>query len=421
MLKFSSKIISSFVIYSFFLASNAFSGIKEFNERFVLVKNSQGDVTKIKDTSLTYRRHLKEELWSSYDMLMNRLNEYKDVPNPTDESLEEDFAQISDLTEDQVDYQEKLTKIMARLQKAWGPGESKSLLLEKKEQINPILDKLENDIEQLVSLPEWQVVSSLNQPGYFYKRKVFRTIIRNAASQIKLILPIGPAVYWAIYYVKMYERYLHETKREHQNMLLYYLTNYSGETLGLTELEHKKALSSIFESNIAFYDIFELFRARRTWKNYGLSKLIKIKEKVEKRKEKYEDHFSGSMTDLTTFHSQTTKDDGKVLVDFYTKKSLLSGKYSLSYYYNKPKLVLAKRIYLTMLRFVYDFLPLPTGVGFILDQLTASEMNSQIRREGSLIAHFEDHGDKEMVKKLFIQAVNPVALGFEKAFVLLKQ
>ncbi len=420
MSQFKMRLLSVFVVLSLFISINVMAGLRGYSERFILVKNEQGEVTAIKDRSLTYRRHLKEEVWASYDLWMKRLAQYKNVPNPTDQELSSDFSAISKLTEDQIDFPEKLNNLMARLQRTWGDQESIPELNEIKEKINPILNQLEKDIEKEMTLPSWQVVASLNHPGYFYKRNVFREIIRQAASQIKLIVPVGPAVTWVIYFVKMYESYLHETKREHQSMLLYYLRTYHGEDLGLTEVEQARAISSVFESDISFYNIFEHFKARKTWDTYGLLKLEKVKEKFEARKHKYQDYFSGPVIDLTPFHSEARKDSGQVLIDFYTKKSIVEGRYSLSYYYQRPKLVLAKRIYFTIVRFIYGVLPLPPGAGTILDIYTGSKMDSQIRREGSLVAKFEASNNRDMVKKLIIQAVNPVAYGFEHAFGLLK-
>lgn len=394
------------------------SGVDVINRRYQLVRAQSGQVIKIVDRGLSYTPDIKKDVWQSFEAFKNLLQKKSNKSDVSDQQLLSDAKDIFYSPEESVQINPKLDNLVARLANQWHyKNQNKALESMQIEKANVVLDEMQAKIQKRWSSNRYNTVAYVLRPGYFYKRKIFRTIIRQAIGQLKNVLPASQVLDWAIYFVKRYEEYLYETRVAHQYRLQYYLLNYSSQDWQMTEKERLHALSSIQEAQISWYNIFKYFKAKKHWDDFGLDEIQDDHKKAVKRQNKYSDHFQTIGASMSPCHNYSIlKNEQPVIADFCTKKSILDGRYSMSFYFNKPKHVLRKRLYYELVLIAYDFLPLPPFLGTILSEYTGSKLHDQVRLEGSIAGYYEDRGDSAMHDKIQLQAINPVSLGFDRAW-----
>ncbi len=281
-------------------------------------------------------------------------------------------------------------------------------------------------IRELMNHPEWEKVyaaldfevkllgddyATLARPDsrlYFYKRNLFSGISKNITSLIKSLLPFGAWLDVVNFLSKKFIDTIHENQKFHKNILLYYVRNFNAEDLGLSELERKKILSSLFDDEMPLYAVWDLWDAIRDWPSYGETRHGKAMKKVEKGIKKY----SGKFRSLDErwgdyYYLATTKKGHRVVLNFMDPVYFFTRFPSVGVYLDKRWANILERSIYEVVKLAVRFLPWGF-VGTVVDPMLNIRYKDQIEHEGSLLAHLEGNDQAfSLSKDVLRQSINP--------------
>ena len=268
--------------------------------------------------------------------------------------------------------------------------------------------QFEGPFQQILLEFDFAVLAYLNNPTHFFARDAFLRAVEEAAN-LAVSAAGAPAIVSHLL-VRTGEMAI-EMHDFRQATLLYYLEAYSGEELGLTESERRRALSSIYEGN-------QLFRSLFTWENYGENKLL---EDNQQATERFAEGDSGTYTPfgLNKFRLMSANtNSGKLknlfepgdsgIVNGLHARSLLDSNPAPVINYASPDAVLKERIFLELLKAGLSMAPSISTPLIDLDVQSAvdSLYIEQKALEGILKGYFEDIGDEASKELILRQSVN---------------
>ncbi|MBI2519728.1 MAG: hypothetical protein HYV97_04905 [Bdellovibrio sp.] len=281
-------------------------------------------------------------------------------------------------------------------------------------------------LRQLIKHPEWEKVYAaldfevgqigddyaiLARPDsrlYYYKRNLFSGISKSITSLIKSLLPFGAWMDIVNFLSKKFIDTLHENKKFHKNILLYYVRNFSAEELGLSELEVKKILSSLYDDEMPLYAVWDLWDAIRDWPSYGEVRLWKAMNKVEKGIKKY----SGKFRSLDErwgdyYYLATNKKGHRLVLNFMDPVYYFTRFPSVGMYLDKRWANILERSLYEVVKLAVRFLPWGF-VGTVVDPLLNIRYKDQIEHEGSLLAYLEGNDEEfSLIRDVVRQSINP--------------
>jgi len=281
-------------------------------------------------------------------------------------------------------------------------------------------------LRELMNHPEWEKVyaaldlevnrlgddyATLARPEsrlYYYKRNLFSGIATGITSLIKSLLPFGAWLDLVNYLSKKFIDSIHENQTFHKNILLHYVRTFTPEELGLSELEVKKILSSLFDDEMPLYAVWDLWDAIRDWPTYGETRHWKAMKKVEKGIRKYRGKFRSLDERWGDYYYLATNKSGhRLVLNFMDPVYYFTRFPSVGMYVDKRWANVLERSIYEVVKLAVRFLPWGF-VGTVVDPLLNIRYKNQIEHEGSLLAHLEGNDEEfSLIRDVARQSINP--------------
>ena len=376
-----------------------------FHKRFKFVRNEQGNVVAIADKSLstnfsvwTYVDALKKELLNEQTAMQNKGTYFSDAKN----ILFEDgiFKKSTNSSNDNAFKAYMMDSLYGVEKLDINAIFNNSVLKE-------VISSYEEKLKSLMMNLRLDVVAQIDDPKYFYTRNLSYQAVKFGLDLARKRLSSVPLLNAASDIIVKVEKLVRERRTYHQNMLLYYLDNFTPEELGLTKDEADRAFSSIYESRISTISYWESNRAQAQWLTYGTdyfyngwragSRTLLINQK----------RYSEIGERLTYAFNEVTLNDKEVIINLFDKQSMIQWTPSIAYDYTRPNFIKRKRQLHRLVQVGMSFITVPAFFKDTINSYIESTYVKQRLTEGSLLAYFEAHNMEEMRTNLASQTMNP--------------
>jgi hypothetical protein len=393
------------------LIQGAFAGPEKFSSRFQLIKNDQGKVTliKLKRTQEKFSlRPFIEQIKSDLIVAQQAWG------SKGEEKMKRD-----------IDSQLKLMGINVQDKNLFGEGQNfkDALYFVPKINVNQsfsslesgdFLKEFESKIQEALKILDLSIMANLDDPTFFYKKKVIHQVVVWALNEAKKRFSDIPILNLASYVVVKVHDLLLEQRLFNHAMMLGYFENTPEAELGMTKEEVDRAVSSIYENLIAPTDIFGSRRAKEDWLNFGFNQFY-IQVRAGQSKIRMMTSGLGPVTlkhleRLNYGFSVFSDTEGDKIYHLLNNLHSYSSKPAIAYDYKKPERIRRQRALVNLGQLALGFLKLPAFIKTQADSFLDSMVVNQRRSEGALISYFELQNNEEMVKALFKQTSNPYIL-----------
>ncbi len=270
-----------------------------------------------------------------------------------------------------------------------------------------VLAKFEKKLQNIMMNLRFDLLSKLDDPTFFYKRNVAYKVVKWALGFAASRLSSIPILNMASYIIVEAEKAIREARVYHQNMLLYYLNSFPAEELGLTKEEADHAFSSIYESRISWFNIWDSRSAQKYWDRFGTDRFYTSFRAANNKLRKAKKLYTYVGNRLNYAFQDVTYKDSEVVVNLFDNESMFQGMPAVTHYYKSPLRVAIKRQLLQIVQVGISFVPVPSFIKKIVNSYVDSTYVSQSLTEGALTAYFESIKNKEMQNKILRQSVNP--------------
>ncbi|MCO4794263.1 MAG: hypothetical protein KC493_11145 [Bacteriovoracaceae bacterium] len=376
-----------FLLFSFGNTLNA-------QERFRIVRDQNGHAEKILDSSLGKKNNLLSFVASVREDL-SRLTQSSDLQNKA--LLNELFGNesVNELEEKIKKYQRKISK-----------HNVDSFFDDNR--MTKVLSKFESELE-LIRTERYQTVAHITDKYFFSKEELFVRAIRATKTLAKSLIDGGVFLNLVFYIVDQYVGNMVESKSYHQHILLSWLNSKQSNRFKLTEMELKKAKSSIMESRLDIWNVFSLLSVKSDFPGFYDKAIKKVRKKVRKRMRKNACHYEGRVDFVDDFHGWWVdkKTGNRQILNLFQKRSYFSNKPSVAFDQERPELIRKKRKLFKLINFAQNLIPVPF-IGSLIKTYNDKRFEKQTREEGLLYGYYEIIDDAYMMEILSRQAVNPL-------------
>jgi hypothetical protein len=269
--------------------------------------------------------------------------------------------------------------------------------------VKSALDLLAKDAES--SDFNFRIIAVPYNPKYFDSHeKALKILVK--ASGIITLAGGSYGVSAALFLVQSAFDMILERRTYFQNYFVYHIHKYGPEKFGLTKEEAELILSSIYESRIKWWDIWERKKARNNWSRYGMMRYQEQLYEAEKRR-KYDANEFGFTDDPVgfAFHGGVTA-GFKRIMNLVTPRSLLSKKPSDGFEYQSPNRIRSYRMFYYLSQLAARLSPVPVVSG-AYDFFVESLYVPQRQMEGSLYGYYCDMKSADEAEILVRQSINP--------------
>lgn len=255
----------------------------------------------------------------------------------------------------------------------------------------------------------FRVIAAPYDPKYFYSNEAALKLFLKASGIVTLVTGGSFGVSAGLFVVQAAFNMVLERRTYFQNYFLYHIEKYGSEKFGLTEAEAQLVKSSIFESRIRFWDIWEKNKARVNWEDYGNKKILEQVVSADKRRQT-------SPADLTKWgnrigyaFNEGESSGYKRIINLFNPRHLFSKKSSRAFDYSSPGFLRTKRLLYFLSQVAVRLSPVPV-VSDVYDHFVESLYIPQRQTEGALYGYFCDSGAEEEAGVLLQQSVNPFVI-----------
>ena len=187
---------------------------------------------------------------------------------------------------------------------------------------------------------------------------------------------------------------------------MHYMERHESE-LGLSKEDVDLAYSSIYESRIPWYAIWESNAAKTNWTKYGINKFYtKVRTAnatLRANRTRY-----NTRGKRMNFAFQTVKEEEEnVIINLFDRQSMLNSKPAIAFYIDNPKKMVRKRIIMQLAGLGISFLPIPSFIKNIGDSYIKSTYEKQKLTEGALYGYFEAMSNSSRMEQILMQYQNP--------------
>jgi hypothetical protein len=377
-----------------------------FFKRFQVIRDNDGKLIGIRDRTLPtkfevrpYVEMIKNQLTSEQALMskIGAVNYESDVRELLSEGLAENLTSNSD-------YEYSVNKVVDSLK------ELAILNVDgvfKNEVFNDVVSKYEGKLTDALLLLDPTMIAVPNNPKYFYTKNVTYKAVTWALDYAKKKLSNVPVLNTVSYVVVEVEKKITERRTFHQNMLLHYLENFKEEELGLTHDEVNLIWSSIYESRIPWYAIWESNSAKNNWAKYGVNNFFTnyraASAKLRSNQGKYVEVYDR----LNFAFNEVSLEGDKVIVNLFDNESMFKSNPAVAYNYNKTNQVVRKRVMLSLAALGLSFVPVSDFIKENVTNFIKSYYENQRLTEGSLYGYFESNANQSGMIQLKKQYLNP--------------
>ncbi len=251
------------------------------------------------------------------------------------------------------------------------------------------------------------VVATLNDPTFFYKRNTTYEVVKMGLNFARKRLSTIPLLNTASYVLVQVEKLIRERRLFHQNMLLHYLESFTAEELNMTHDEANFVYSSIYESRIPWYAFWESSAAKSNWPKYGVTKFFQYLRAGKSRLRMSRDYFDNIGDDINYAFKYATEKGNKVVLNLFDGRDSFRNLPSIAFYPDNPQKIMRLRLVLQLGELGLSFVPIPQFIKDFAESYMKSLYVRQKLTEGGLYAYYESHENETMKNNIMLQNVNP--------------
>lgn len=273
--------------------------------------------------------------------------------------------------------------------------------------ISEILREFQKDLNMIF---QFNVLAKPGAPGYYHDRALIDMALKKAMSMAEDALGTVPALRAVSFLLNLALGWVEEKRSYAQNILLFYIEKMPASALGFTAQEVSFIKSSIFERQIALWDLEKLAAAKKNWARYGTEQFEKQMDTNSKRLAKYGANHGEILPSVNFAFTPATKNNVSYILNTQDRKSKTSKDLSTAYNGSAPHRIREFRIELQLTQLASNLLPLPN---FALDQLNdllESYYSKQKLTEGALYAYLLSQGKTKQARIVLEQSINPILI-----------
>lgn len=388
------------IVAAFIFVSNALA-LESFHNRFKLIRDDSGKLVEIRDASLTFKfsiwpyvNHITETLEREQD----RMNQKSNYEAEIEDLLAEEAYLAGDKNSENI---ERVILSLKSLQ-----GLDLRVMLQD-ESVKEVLEVFQTKITEVLQAFNPSIIARLDNPSFFYQRNVTYQVLTFALNFAKKKLSHLPVLNTVSFILMESERLINQRRMYHQNMLLHYFERMDEAELKMTASEVDLAYSSIYESRIPWFAVWESKNAKKNWANYGVNKFFQ-EFRMATNKLRSKGALYTQMGERVNYAFQEVVYKGEsVIVNLVDKESMFNSMPAVAYSYDRPNRVLRKRSVLQLGQLGLSFLTINGTIKDMATNFIKSFYENQTLTEGALYAHFDIQNNEFMKKELKKQTVNP--------------
>lgn len=387
-------------LFSLSIFADTLSG---FKRRFEIVRNQAGEVVAIKDRTLAPKFRLKPFL----DRVKREVRDHRQLSQSKNAQYQATLMEFYEMLESEAKTSEEAESIRIVKSSLENLPNVDFDAIIANPKVQDLMNKFELKMKESLSILSLNTIARLDNSQYFFKKQVTYQAVKFALDLAKRIFARVPLLNTASYIVVRVERLVRETRTYHQNMLLHYFQHYTPEQLGMTKKEIDLAASSVYESRISPFNVFEARTARDTWEVYGFRKLYQSVRFGQNRLRNLGPVYDSVGKKLNFAFREVELEGETVIINLLDNKHTFSRKPPVAHYYDHPRKVQTTRTLLRLAQVGLSFIPLSSTLKDLANGFINSFYKQQKITEGALVAHFESTGDLQQAKLIFAQSINP--------------
>ncbi len=394
------------LLFSLLTASVSAADLAPFKKRFQFVRDDQGQLVKVKDSSIRmkfsiapYLQFIKESLQQEQALMKSKSDYEGQVKALFDGDQAENLLGYGD--EKSNGQAQIIVDSLKRIEnvdfdKVFSDPGFKNVMTEFEWKLGDALEKLDPT-----------VLAHVQDMDFFYQKRVTYQVLTWALNFAKKRLSQIPILNTASYVLVRVEELVRQRRLYHQNMLLHYIEQNSAENLGITHMEANHIMSSIYESRIPWYAFWESRAAQANWDKFGVNKFFTPIRVNNNRFRRMRSQYSDIGERLNYAFQEVTYEGERVVLNLFNTDNMFSRKLAVAYNLDKPGKTMRKRMVVQLAELGLSFLPLPSFIKGIAEDWMKSFYKEQVLIEGALYGHFESKGDQEVLRRLRLQVLNP--------------
>jgi hypothetical protein len=404
--KMMKAVVISLLLFPFWAQAQS-SNLDHFNSRFELSRNAEGEVVAIRSRLFAPELRLTPYLSMIREMLLEEqalLADKHDYLAEIEELVELEWLENPDPEAKNSDAIPNIRLIHDALASLEGI-DVEGIFAD--EGFQEVMLAYEARLREAFMMLDPTIMARLDSSTFFYQKTVGHQVLKWGLDFAKRRLSSVPVLNTASFVLVELERMMRERRHFHQNMLLHYLEMNEPEALGLTENEAARAFSSIYESRIPWFNLWDSRAAQAEWNRFGLNRFYAGFRVASNRLRNYR-HSISSLGARHNFAFQEAVVQGdRVILNLFDNENLLRSVPAIAYNYDRPEQIRRKRTLMMLADFGLSFVPAPQWIKDLGARYLKSHYEQQMITEGALQAYFEQVGDREMNRAIKRQVFNP--------------
>lgn len=270
-----------------------------------------------------------------------------------------------------------------------------------------VFDFFDRELQKV--LDHFRTLSKPEDHSYFYKKALLKKAVDAALDMAKKTLGNLPILNVVTFVIDRASTMIEQRRNFYQNMTLHYLQSFYAKEVGMESSDVvSKVRSSIYESRIPWFAVWEHNKAKQQWMYYGddhfkaeatLAMLI-----LQLNKKRYEE-----VGDRLNYAFQVVTEKGvRKIVNLVDRKSSLSIKPSDAYFFDQPGKVEKQRRMIRLAQMGLRIVSLPAWITNAADGFLDSMYVNQVQTEGALFGYMESAGMSAVLGTIAAQSVNPL-------------
>lgn len=370
-----------------------------FEKRFKFVREN-GKLVSVIDNSIS----MKFGLRGYVDYIKQKIKDEQAIINGSfdyEGSVRALFAQEESLTRRDRDHVNYLVQSLKKL-----PNLDVDKIFSNPAFID-VLNKFEGRLTKVLSQIDPRVMASPQDPRFFYKKRATYQVLQWGLNYAKKKLSTVPLLNTAAYVLVEVEKMVRTRREFHQNMFLYYLHNFEESELGLTEQEANFIFSSIYESRIPWFAFWESKKAVANWNSYGARNFFSSVRRANNRLREFGRIYRTRGKRVAYSFQEVSLEGEDVIINLFDNEGILHATPAVAFSRTEPRKIARKRLLLQLGGLGISFLPVSQFIKDIVGTGLKSYYEKQMITEGALYGYFESMEEREDMRQLKAQYLNP--------------
>lgn len=372
-----------------------------FDEKFLVIKDADGNVTEIKSKKLSAKFSIKPYLVQLKKDLLELQDYMSRHKADMDDEMDAIISDFESETKSTSGMDLKILKTSLNQMPAVDVNDLFERLTKK-----DVLVKFEEKMNEELAGLSLNMLANLKDGRYFYKRAVTYKAVMWALDYARKQFSEIPVLNTAIYVITQIEKNMRERRTYQQNMLLHYFQYAHDCQYGLTKKEMDLAKSSIYESRISWSDFLTSSQAANSWETWGYYQFVNQLRTGNGTVLMMQDLGVETLNRLDYAFVEIMEEGSKKIINLLDKKHMFSKKPSIAFNYDKPEQVYRTRQILGIAQIGLSFVPVPDGIKGLINDFINSTYEKQRLTEGALVAYFDSIDDVVMSQTIQKQKFN---------------